>query len=207
DAYKHWRPTQSDPDEADNGSSDSSDDDSGSESSDDDNDAESVERARNSYDNSILYTDHVLASIIGILREDGAVTALWFESDHGESLPTATCSMEGHGNGTHYEYEIPALFWYSDSFAATFPERLAAMHANANKRTMSADTFESLIDLAGVDFPGHDPSWSLFSTQWRYRPRIVNRPSQGDIDTATFSKDCGVVQPSGVAHSGPHTKH
>jgi len=152
-----------------------------------------VERIRNGYDNTIVYSDHVLASIIAILRESNAVTALWYESDHGESLKTQTCNMEGHGHGTHFEYEISALSWYSDAFASEFPARVAALRANARKRTMSADTFESLIDMAGVEFPGHDPSWSLFSTRWRYRPRIVNRPAQLDIDRARFTKTCGVV--------------
>ena len=50
-----------------------------------------IERARNSYDNSILYTDHVLAAVIGVLKSSGAVTALWFESDHGELIPSPTC--------------------------------------------------------------------------------------------------------------------
>ena len=200
DSFKHYRPTESDPSSGASDSSDDSDDsDSGSDddsdSDDDGADDSAVERSRNSYDNSILYTDHVLASIIDILRKNGATTALWFESDHGESLQSATCSLQGHGNGTHYEYEIPALVWYSDTWASAFPERLSALRANANKRTMSADTFESLVDMAGVDFQGHDPTWSVFSPQWHYRPRIVNRPTQGDIDRATFSKDCGVVHP------------
>ena len=170
-AYKRFQPTETDP-------------------------ASSVpagERSRNGYDNSILYSDHVLASIIGILRESNAVTALWYESDHGESLKTPTCDMEGHGHGTRYEYEISAFFWHSDAYALEFPARVAALQANAGKRTLSADTFESLIEMAGVDFPGHDPSWSLFSPRWRYRPRIVNRPSQLDIDRAKFTKSCGVV--------------
>ncbi|MBS0193795.1 MAG: phosphoethanolamine transferase [Proteobacteria bacterium] len=207
DAYKRWRPTQSDPwdEDADSGdddasaseSSDSAASDSGSDSDDgsDVTDAEDVQRGINSYDNSILYTDHVLASIIGILRGSGAVSALWFESDHGEALPSATCSAEGHGHGIRSEYEIPVLFWYSDSYLDAFPARVAALRANAGKRTMSESTFESLADMAGVAFPGHDPTWSLFSTLWRYHPRIVNRPAQGDIDTATFSKECDLVQP------------
>lgn len=170
-AYKRFRPTESDP-------------------------AGGVppgEHIRNGYDNSILYSDHVLASIIGILRDSNTVSALWYESDHGESLKTPTCNMEGHGHGTHWEYEISALSWYSDAYASEFPARVAALRANARKRTMSANTFESLIDMAGVDFPGHDPSWSLFSPHWRYRPRIVNRPAQLDIDHARFTKNCGVV--------------
>ena len=149
-----------------------------------------IERARNSYDNSILYTDHVLSRVIGALRQSGAVSALWFESDHGELIPTPTCDKEGHGVGTVPEYEIPALFWYSDSYQQDFPQRVAALKSNAGKRTISADTFESLIDMAGVAFPGHDESWSLFSPGWRYHTRWVAQTRHIDFDTAHFDKEC-----------------
>jgi hypothetical protein len=90
---------------------------------------------------------------------------------------------------------IPALFWYSDGYAAQFPDRIATIAANAGRRTLSASTFESLIDMTGVDFPGRDPSWSLFSATWTYRPRIVNGFWSTDMDDATFSKGCEVVLP------------
>jgi glucan phosphoethanolaminetransferase (alkaline phosphatase superfamily) len=155
-------------------------------------------RFTNSYDNTILYTDHVLAQVIGILRNSGAMTAMYYASDHGEALLTPTCSRAGHGIGTRYEFEIPALFWYSDTYAATFPERLSVLRSNADKPTLSADTFESLIDMAGVDFPGRDPSMSLFSAQWHYRPRIVNPIWQVDFDKAVFNKKCAIVLPPGA---------
>ncbi|HEY2345273.1 MAG TPA: phosphoethanolamine transferase [Xanthomonadaceae bacterium] len=153
------------------------------------------ERTRNSYDNTILYTDHVLSQVIDILDRSGAVTALWYESDHGEALPTATCTLEEHGNGTRYEYEISAFFWASDAYAAAFPARMAALHSNAGKRTMSADTFESLIDMAGLSYPGRDPSLSLFDPGWRYHPRIVNQPWQVNIDEAMISRNCQLALP------------
>lgn len=154
-----------------------------------------VERVTNSYDNTILYTDHVLAEVIGVLKDSGAASALWFESDHGELIPTATCDKEGHGVGTRPEYEIPALVWYSDAYDAAFPRRVAALKANAGKRTLSADTFESLIDMAGVAFPTHDESWSLFSPAWRYHTRWVNQNQRIDFDTAHFSGGCERVEP------------
>lgn len=154
-----------------------------------------VDRSRNSFDNTILYTDHVLAQIIGILRDSGAVSALWYESDHGETLPTPTCDKEGHGLGAKPEYEVAVLLWYSDAYATAFPQRVAGFKANADSRTMSADTFESLIDMAGVAFPGHDESRSLFSPQWRYRARIVNQNWTVDFDHAVFDKGCQIVLP------------
>jgi glucan phosphoethanolaminetransferase (alkaline phosphatase superfamily) len=151
----------------------------------------------NSYDNSVLYTDHVLSEIIGMLAQSGAVSALWYESDHGEMLPTSTCNLDGHRFGTRYEFMIPALFWYSNEYGSLFPGRIAQLRANANKSTVSASTFESLIDMVGIDFPGHDETWSLFSPQWLFHPRIVNTPFlQADFDKARFGKDCGLVFPA-----------
>lgn len=149
----------------------------------------------NSYDNTIFYTDHVLAQIIATLRARGEISALWYQSDHGEVTPTETCRRSGRGLGSRYEYEIPALFWYSDEYAAAYPDRVATLKANAHNRTLSADTFESLIDMAGVTFRGHDETHSLFSTAWEYRPRIVNYYWSADYDQATFSKGCEVVVP------------
>jgi len=171
--FEHWQPTQLSPP----------------------GEGSSIQRARNSYDNSILYTDHVLAEVIDALKASGAVTGLWFESDHGELIPTPTCDKEGHGVGTVPEYEIPALFWYSDSYEAHFPLRVESLRAHAGKRTLSADTFESLIDMAGVTFPTHDESWSLFSPKWRYHTRWVAQTRHVDFDTARFDKTCERVLP------------
>jgi hypothetical protein len=96
--------------------------------------------------------------------------------------------------GTWHEFEIPALFWYSDAYARDFPQRVAALRTNADKRTLSADTFESLIDMAGVTFPTHDETWSLFSPAWRYRARTVSQFWSTDFDHATLGK-CGIVMP------------
>ena len=173
-AFKHFVPTYDEPN----------------------NDVLPGERFTNSYDNTILYTDHVLAQVIDILRNNATLAAMFYASDHGEALLTPTCSKAGHGIGTRYEFEIPALFWYSDAYSTAFPERLSALRVNGNKPTLSADIFESLIDMADVDFRGHDPSRSLFSTQWRYRPRIVNPIWQVDFDKAVFEKKCEIVLPS-----------
>ncbi len=180
-AFEHWRPTQVSPP----------------------GDGTRIERARDSYDNTILYTDHVLAQVIGALKSSGAVSALWYESDHGELIPTPTCDKEGHGVGTAPEYEISALFWYSDGYQAHFPQRVASLRSHAGKRTLSADTFASLIDMAGVTFPGQDETWSLFSPDWRYHTRWVAQTRHIDFDTARIGRECQRVLPGRERHTGP----
>lgn len=153
-------------------------------------------RTVNSYDNTILYTDHVLAQIIQTLRTSNAVTALWYESDHGEMLNNATCNYSGHGYGTREEFQIPTVFWYSNAYADLFPDRISNLLHNAAKPTISANTFESLIDMADVSFPGHDPGMSLFSESWAFHPRIVHSGWELDYDKARFEENCGLVEPS-----------
>lgn len=157
-------------------------------------------RVTNSYDNTIVYTDHVLARTIAELRQTGAIAALWYQSDHGETLPTATCRMSEHGHGYRYEFPVPALFWYSDAYAQAFPEKLAALRAHAGDRASSANTFATLADMAGVHFAGQDSSRSLFSTTWHYRPRIVHPVWQAehgwvDYDRAELGDGCELVRP------------
>lgn len=61
---------------------------------------------------------------------------------------------------------------------------------------MSADTFASLIDMAGVDLPRQDSTRSLFSPLWQYRPRIVNSNMwRTDFDKAVIGKKCPLVIP------------
>jgi glucan phosphoethanolaminetransferase (alkaline phosphatase superfamily) len=185
-AFEHWKPTQASPP----------------------GQGTRIERVRNSYDNSILYTDHVLAKAIDVLKHSGAVTALWYESDHGELIPTPTCDKEGHGVGTVPEYEIPALFWYSNAYQRHFPQRVTTLKSHADKRTLSADTFESLIDMVGVTFPTHDESWSLFSPQWHYHTRWVAQTRHIDFDTARIKPDdCERVLPPGKLVSGTISSH
>lgn len=153
-----------------------------------------IERRNNSYDNTILYTDFVLAQVIAILRQTDAITALWYESDHGEILATTSCSLGGHGLGTRFEYQIPGFFWYSDSFNQAYPGKVKQIRENARNKLSSVDTFETLADMASIAFPGHDESRSLFSASWRYRRRVVNEPRQTDFDTASFDPMCGFVR-------------
>lgn len=156
-------------------------------------------KIRNSYDNSILYTDHVLAEIINTLKQSGTVSALWYESDHGEVLPSPGCNKQGHGIGTIHEFEIPALFWYSDAYAKDFPQRVIDLRANAGRRTVSGNTFASMLDMTGVDFPNLDHTWSLFSSKWRYHKRMVAQFWYSDFDHSAIGSGCGVVMPASAA--------
>lgn len=164
--------------------------------SDESSSVSELERTRNSYDNTILYTDHVLAEVIDVLDQTHDIAAMFYESDHGENLPTSTCSLKGHGHFTPSDFQIPALFWYSDAYQEAFPTKVAEIRSHAGQAAVSEDTFASLLDMTGTSIPGQDWTWSLFNPSWRYHSRHVHDLERGtvaDIDHATFGKQCHTI--------------
>ena len=84
-------------------------------------DACSLEEVRNAYDNTVAYTDHVLASKIGILKQAAGRfdTALVYVSDHGESLGEKGVFLHGapYPVAPEEQKRIPFIFWMSDGYA------------------------------------------------------------------------------------------
>lgn len=155
-------------------------------------------RVRNSYDNSILYTDHFIAQVIATLASTEAITTMWYVSDHGEDFASESCKLAGHGNGTVNDFRIPSVFWYSDAYASEFPAVLEQARAHSGMRMSTEDMFESVIDMAGLEFRGHDSTRSIFSPAWLPHQRIVSGLGliQMDYDTATVSDNCHLMIPA-----------
>jgi hypothetical protein len=53
-----------------------------------------------------------------------------------------------------------------------------------------------MLGMAGVDFPGLDQTWSLFSPTWHYRTRWVSQLWKTNFDDSMFGKQCGIVLPA-----------
>ncbi|MBO1010934.1 phosphoethanolamine--lipid A transferase EptA [Acidovorax sp. SD340] len=73
----------------------------------------------NAYDNTILYTDHVVARAIRLLQGlDGIPSTLLYISDHGESLGENGLYLHGTpiALAPDVQKEVPFLVWMSESF-------------------------------------------------------------------------------------------
>ena len=107
----------------------------------------SYEQIRNSYDNSILYSDYFWNQVINRLRNRNAV--LIYLSDHGE------CMGEGghfiHGSVDNEPQHLPGCFiWYSDEFARRYPQKVRSLRSNKDKRYKSYFLFHSILDAADI---------------------------------------------------------
>ncbi|MBY0465457.1 MAG: sulfatase-like hydrolase/transferase, partial [Burkholderiales bacterium] len=147
----------------------------------------------NSYDNSILFTDHVLAELITTLERTGpAHSALMYLSDHGQTLPLNGCQEDGHGRRNEADFRVAALLWVSASFDRAKPQVLQQAGKRRDASLESVGAFHALAELADVSFPDWQPERSWISTSWQPRTRWTN--AVPDFDNALRESPCGKLK-------------
>jgi lipid A ethanolaminephosphotransferase len=120
----------------------------------------------NSYDNALLYTDHILAETVQRLsRQTTHDAAMIYVSDHGESLGEGGFYLHGlpYAIAPKEQTRVPMVAWMSRSFAATFGIDLACMKSEAQKPVSHDYLFHSVLGLLQVNTKVYDPAYDLFT--------------------------------------------
>ena len=122
----------------------------------------------NAYDNSILYTDSVLSSIIKLLEKSGACSAMIYCSDHGEDLFDDSPNRFLHSSShlSYYQLHIPCFCWISDKYADCYPKKVSAAKANSKRLSSTSTIFHTVSDMASIKSPYVCLRFSLVSDQY-----------------------------------------
>lgn len=119
------------------------------------------------YDNSILFTDHNLRGVIDRMVANGGKSGLIFFSDHGERLFDNGLNDSEFGHGfpsvSLKEIEVPFFIWLSPDYRRANPLRVTRLENNRHSVVQLHNLFETVVDLAGVDYAGRAAPLSLFS--------------------------------------------
>lgn len=114
----------------------------------------SREEIVNAYDNSLLYTDHVLASLVAKLQaaSDRVDTALVYVSDHGESLGENNLFLHGipYAIAPDEQTHVPMVMWMSGGFAQAGQIDLQCLKKRAAQPVSHDHLFHTLLDLLDV---------------------------------------------------------
>ena len=110
----------------------------------------------NAYDNSILYVDTMLDSVLDQLRDKKAI--VFYASDHGESI-----SENMHLHGTPREmappeqFRVPMMVWASDKYLADPTNRSNFERLQAQQRVgkthRHVELFDSILGCLGYSSP------------------------------------------------------
>lgn len=126
----------------------------------------SREQIVNSFDNAILYTDHVLAEMIHALdaATDRLDVAMLYLSDHGESLGEAGLYLHGipYPIAPRYQTHVPMIYWQSADFAAATGIDASCLRARSGAPYSHDNLFDSLIGVMDVTTLAYRPGRDLF---------------------------------------------
>lgn len=138
------------------------------------------------YDNTVLYTDHVLSSLIRELKKDDSSSFLLFFSDHGEEVYDYR-DFSGHAIAiaSRYQCEVPFFMWRSEEYKSEMTDIVIDQ-----SRPYSTEHFiHSLSSLAGFEYQDFIPQFSLFSSQFTPQPRMVGEKSYEEIVAETIPEE------------------
>ena len=128
------------------------------------------EQIVNSYDNTILYTDYVISQLIQKLKgySDKYNTALFYISDHGESLGEGGLYLHGtpYSLAPKYQTTVPMMMWFSKSFTQDRGLNLTCLEHianNAKRGDYSQDNvFSSMLGIMDVTTSVYKPQQDIF---------------------------------------------
>jgi len=113
----------------------------------------------NSYDNSILYTDFFLSSVIELLKDKNAF--LIYSSDHGESLGECGRLVHGYDGYAEEQREVPLMVWASEKYKNNHSTKWSSIQKSIDKDISHDYIFHSILDCLSIESDSIDKSLSL----------------------------------------------
>jgi lipid A ethanolaminephosphotransferase len=114
----------------------------------------SREQITNSYDNTIAYTDHVLASLIAKLQAKADVldSVVLYVSDHGESLGENGLYLHGlpYSLAPLEQKHVPMLLWFSDGAQRSQHVDLPCLVAARDQPASHDNLFDTVLGLFAI---------------------------------------------------------
>jgi lipid A ethanolaminephosphotransferase len=125
----------------------------------------SPEQIVNSYDNTLLYTDHVLAATIRWMQShakerDGA---LIYVSDHGESLGEHNLYLHGmpRAIAPTEQTHVPMVMWLSQGFASSFGIDTGCLRRRAAQAASHDNLFHTVLGMMDVHTSIYEQDFDL----------------------------------------------
>lgn len=118
----------------------------------------------NCYDNSVLYNDFVVSSIINLAKKRGGLSGVVYFSDHADDV----LGEKGHNSGefTFSMTNIPFLFWFSDEYKKKYEEKITNLLNNQGKLFPNDFVYDSLIGLYDIKSQNYDAKYDISSNKY-----------------------------------------
>lgn len=125
------------------------------------------EEITNAYDNTIVYTDHVLSQIIDLLdaRSDEFATSMIYVSDHGESLGENGFYLHGlpYLFAPDVQTKVPLTAWFSEDFLKIMGLDPSCIAARKEQSYSHDNLFHSVLGVMDVKTAVYQQDLDIFA--------------------------------------------
>lgn len=125
------------------------------------------EQIIHTYDNTIVYTDYIIASVIDILkRHDRLQSGMLYVSDHGESLGENNIYLHGlpFAIAPDVQKKVPMILWLSKSAGKALHIDGECLKRQAETEAFSHDNyFHSVLRLLFIKSTAYDEKLDVFN--------------------------------------------
>lgn len=115
------------------------------------------------YDNTILYTDWLLSTIIDQLKSSKKPSVLVYSSDHGENMMDDSRGLLGHGIGNKYDLPVSAFIWASNNISSQQSLKLLKLKERESQKISISSLPHTLLNITGVFTSKYKSSDDLLS--------------------------------------------
>lgn len=122
-------------------------------------------RSINCYDDSIRYTDQIIANMVNHLDSDSEPAAMLYFSDHGESA----IHNKAH-NPAVFDYQmsdIPMFFWANEEWKKQNAQKWTTLESNRQKVFTNDHAYELISGLNGISSGALDERNNLASSDYQ----------------------------------------
>lgn len=151
----------------------------------------SVEEITNAYDNTILYTDHVLASVARLLEkhQNDISGAMIYMSDHGESLGENGIYLHGapYAIAPREQTQVPFVTWFSKPYQAAMGVDTACLAKETDQPKSHDNLFHTVLGMMDVETKVYNRDLDAFANCTRQGP--AGKPTVSTFQAADTAND------------------
>jgi len=123
-----------------------------------------IDDSINCYDNSVLYNDYVVGSLIKALQKQNDITAFLYFSDHADDV----MGKLGHNsaNFTYSMTQIPLIMWFSEQYIHRYEDKYNILESHKNVLFSSDNIYDTLIGVFNINTERYQSFNDLSSAQY-----------------------------------------
>lgn len=123
------------------------------------------------YENSILYSDYIVANVIDTLKKyNSQKNMVLYFSDHAEEVYEKR-DFIGHSVGF---VEVPFIIWTNDSMRAELGDKYNAMAQSIDKPIATEHLLDFLLDISGIQCEFTDSTLNFISPNYHIEKRMAD---------------------------------